>query len=196
MNANILLNSLIHSSANACLQRYLLTNNITLAQDLKEQNQSSYGTDMSIVMFWGTLGLMTLKIHFNIEDAIRLMSKIQKLPLAEIDPKLARNFINELSNVQAGYLKGFLEKTSIFTHTSLPFLADGNDEVIFREIRDLRVDFDITKISVEGMILTFTSEVCLLEPDLVLHKTEEFERETRANLLVQNLKQIGKVNFL
>ncbi len=125
------------------------------------------------------------------------MFKIQKLPLAEIEPKLARNFINELSNVQAGYLRGFLEKISIFIHTSLPFLADGNDEVVFRTIRDLRVDFGIAKISVEGLELTFTSEVCLLEPDLVLPKSEEFENETRANFLAQNLqKKIGNVNFL
>ncbi len=74
MNANILVNNLIHSSANACLQRYLNTNVLILEQDLQEKDERFCGTDMSIIMFWGTLGLMTLKIHFNLEDARLLIN--------------------------------------------------------------------------------------------------------------------------
>jgi CheY-specific phosphatase CheX len=188
--------SLIRSGLNARMQRFINKNEVTLIEGLSEPSEGSYDTEMSIIMLWGLMGMITLKVHFNIEKAMRLAAVVLEIPLSDASPKVARAVMSELSNIHAGYLKGFLEKCTISASMSLPFLADGNDESIFRKIRDPRSEVDLCRVIISGIEFSFTSEICLLNPSAITDQAAEIEKEIASNLLFQDLNETGNINYL
>jgi CheY-specific phosphatase CheX len=191
-----LIKSLIRSSLNARMQRYINKNEITLIEGLTEPSEGNYDTEMSIIMLWGVMGMITLKVHFNVEKAMILAALVQNVPVSEISPKVARSVMSELSNIHAGNIKGFLGKCSIGTSMSLPFLADGNDESIFRKIRDPRAQMDLCRVIIGGVELSFSSEICLLNQNAIVEQAADIEKEIASNFLVQDLSVTGDVRFL
>ena len=194
--ANKLMKALVHSSLNARMQIYVNKSDLSLIEGVKDPIEDCYDLEMSIIMLWGFLGSVTLKLYFNIDKAIKLTANSLNIPVSEVDPQIARSFIAEFSNNQGGYLKGFLEKSEILTSMSLPMLAHGSDEATFRKIRDPRTHADQCSILIDGMEFIFTSEICLLNPEGVLAKAIPIQQEIDSNLLLLNRGNSGGIKFL
>lgn len=190
------LKKLLRTSTFARLQRYLRKNDLLLEENVPELAEGVYNEQISIIMLWGMLGAINLKTHFNLEIAKGLTALGQNTPVAEVSEKMAQEFMKEFSNNQAGFLKGTLENHKVMMGMSLPFIADGKDEVIFRKIRDPRAQVDVWKIKVDKFVITFTAEICLLDSKSIQAVHSQLEQEIKNNMQPQNLEDDGEINFL
>lgn len=193
--AGNLMKDLVRSSLNARMQIYINRKELALVKDVKDPIEGYYDSEMSVIMLWGVLGSVTLKLYFSIDKAIKLTATSLNIPVSEVEPHMARAFMTEFSNNQGGYLKGFLEKRDILTSMSLPVLAHGPDEVTFRKIRDPRAHVDQGSIVIDDMEFIYTSEICLLDPDSVIAGSIPIQQEIESNLLPQNLGDLGEISF-
>lgn len=128
-----------------------------------EKLNKFYGDKMCIIMLWGMIGSFVLKIHFDTNTAIALTAEALQKGANEIDVDMACDYMKEFCNVQASYIKGFFEKQKLLFGMSLPFTADGHDEIVFRKIRDPRAQYSVWRLSDGQHNVVLTSEICLLE---------------------------------
>lgn len=192
--AGDLMRSLVRSSLNARMQFYINKTDLQMSEECKDSVENSE-SEMSVIMLWGVLGSVTLKLYFDIDKAIKLTALALNTPVSDVQPKMARAFMTEFSNNQGGYLKGFLETRGIMTSMSLPMLADGADEATLKKIRDPRAMLDQGCICIDGMEFRFTSEICLLDPAPVLAGSSRIQEEIDSNYSSQKLEDSGEVSF-
>jgi CheY-specific phosphatase CheX len=128
-----------------------------------EKNNEFYGNKMTIIMLWGMIGSFVLKVHFDTNTAIALAKHSMDKESSEIDADMGCDFMKEFCNLQASFIKGFFEKHKLMFGMSLPFLADGQDEIVFRKIRDPRAKYSVWRLSDGEHNMVLSSEICLLE---------------------------------
>jgi hypothetical protein len=128
-----------------------------------EKPKEFYGDKMCIIMLWGMIGSFVLKIHFETNTAIALTAAALQKGADEISVDMACDYMKEYCNVQASFIKGFFEKQKLLFGMSLPFTADGHDEIVFKKIRDPRAQYSVWRLSDGQHSLVLTSEICLLE---------------------------------
>ena len=186
---------LIRKTTFACLQRYIRRTNLELVENIVQKDEEAYNSEMSIIMLWGEIGSITLKVHFSLDIASALSSKTSNVSIEKIESQLAKEFIKEFSNHQGGYLKGFFEKSNFVMGMSLPFLARGVDEIIFRKIRDPRASFDVFKINIDDLQLFLTSEICLIDSSAIEKSISSFEVEIEKCSLPQKIEDDGVIDF-
>jgi CheY-specific phosphatase CheX len=131
--------------------------------NLNENKTDYFGDKISIIMLWGTIGSFVLKIHFDSNSAVTLASHAMKKLDQDTNSEMAYDFMKEFCNLQASYIKGFIENHKLMFGMSLPFLADGTDEVIFRKIRDPRAKYSAFRVSDGEISMVLTTEIFLLE---------------------------------
>lgn len=134
------------------------------AISVTEKQDKYYGDQMSIIMLWGIIGSFVLKIHFETSIATTLAANALQKKVSDINTDMACDYMKEFCNLNASFIKGFFEKNNLLFGMSLPFLADGQDEIVFRKIRDPRAQYSVWKLSDAHHSLILTSEICLLEP--------------------------------
>jgi len=145
------------------LSQYCRKTPFTIKDCDETSNSNALSEEMSIIMLWSSVGSIILKIHFNMKMATKLASITLGRDESEISSKVAREFCTEISNMQASYMRGVLEKHDIYFGMSLPFLVAGEDEVIFRKVRDPRASTSVWKLCSDDNELICTSEVMLFE---------------------------------
>ncbi len=123
------------------------------------------GEHISIIMLWSPVGAMFLKIHFDLNAAKQMAAGGLERSLEDVSKEMAFDFMKECSNGVGGFVRSLFEKNQLLMGMSLPFLADGRDEVIFRKIRDPRSVASNWDLKLDGGgSFRYTAEVCLLEP--------------------------------
>ncbi len=135
--------------------------------DCPELTDAKYASEIGMIMIWGSLGAVTLKVHFDIDVAIRYTAQSLGHAVDQVTEKTAREFVREMGNLIAGYLRGFFGKNKVVLGMSLPFLAKGEDESIFRKIRDPRAHFNRWILKSPLGDLNCTAEVLFLEVETI-----------------------------
>ena len=161
--------------------------------EVKNESQA-FGEQMSIIMLWSSVGAIFLKIHFNFNVASMLASGGLEKPIEEVNRDIALDFMKECSNGVGGFVRSSFESNQLLMGMSLPFLAEGKDEVIFRKIRDSRAHCTAWHMQVEGAgEFYFTSEVCLLDPSNVSKIRPQLEEALAKG---EESDNSGEVEFL
>lgn len=176
------------------LNKYCNGANVKLDLNLKEDNRDVYGEEMSIIMLWGHIGSVVLKTHYTMQGAKALAAIGMNKPASEIPSKVARDFLREYSNMQAGYIRGLFEKYSVLLGMSLPFSAKGEDEVIFKKIRDPRSQVSKWSLQFGTFALTGSSEVFLPDPATIESIRNQLEKEVLEDSI--STENDGDVQFI
>ena len=144
-------------------------------------------------MLWSSVGAIFVKIHFDLEVAKKLAAGgLEKSP-DEVSREMALDFLKECSNGIGGFVRSSFESNQMLMGLSLPFLAEGKDELIFRKIRDPRAmayDWEITLEDKSSFNLSL--EFCILEPNNIISKIDKLE----ALMVDSNSASDGEVDFL
>ncbi len=131
--------------------------------DVPPGSSESFAEHMSIILLWSEIGSMTLKTHFSLLTSQRLTARVLGRPVDQISERSAMDFMREFNNMVGGRLRGDFEKNQILIGMSLPFLTRGEDEVVFRNIRDPRSKCRVWKLKSPENELYFSTEVCLVD---------------------------------
>lgn len=176
------------------LEKYLRDVKISLVEHKVEKQEYAFGDEMSIIMLWSGLGSMVFKVHFALPICLDWASHGLKRDKANISNSTARDFMKEYNNVMGGFIRGTFERYQILVGMSLPFLAPGDHEVVFNKIRDPRALCSSWKLSDGQHEVICSSEICLLEPDMVKQIRGDLEK-----YLVESAKvaeDAGEISFL
>jgi hypothetical protein len=143
-------------------------------ENLKEDEV--LGENISIIMLWSSIGAIFLKIHFTLDVAKKLAAGgLEKSP-EEVSREMALDFMKECSNGVGGFVRSLFESNEMLMGMSLPFLAEGKDELIFRKIRDPRSSaYNWAIVLEDGSRFNLTFEICLLDPKSLLSKIDKLE---------------------
>lgn len=159
-----ILQNYISVSSLGRMKKYTHNNAFRIDVDKNEERKDQYfGEHMSIIMLWGMIGSIVLKVHFDMKTAMKLAAEAFGRNQSEITVEFACDFMKEFCNLEASNIKGFFEKHKLMFGMSLPFLADGHDEIIFKKIRDPRANYSFWRLTSGTQQLILTSEICLLE---------------------------------
>jgi hypothetical protein len=125
-----------------------------------------YGQHLSMIMLWSSAGSIFLKIHFGLDVAKILASDGLETKSENISREIALDFMKECCNGIGGFVRNLFVKDQM--GMSLPFLAEGGDELIFRKIRDPRSTISIWQYQLEsGEKFIISLEMCLLDPKAI-----------------------------
>ncbi|MEO5971579.1 MAG: hypothetical protein ABIQ95_16765 [Bdellovibrionia bacterium] len=189
------LETYIVKSVKVGLKRYGKDGTFTISNREGAENKSTHYSDrISIILLWSNIGAITLKIHFKIETAKKLAGKIFNLPATQIADEAAMDFMRELNNIVGGGIRGDFEKNKILVGMSLPFVAQGMDEAVFKKIRDPRTTCNVQKLSNGEDEVTVSTEIYLEDAEAVerVRETLQKDLDARDNSDTDNL---GDVDF-
>ncbi|PWU18035.1 MAG: hypothetical protein C5B49_07820 [Bdellovibrio sp.] len=167
----------------------------TDANDAKLQGPV-FAEEMSIILLWGSVGSIILKSHFNLKFAKRKAGQNLQIPEAKVDERTALDFMGEFMNLQGGAVRSAFGGTEFSMGMSLPFLALGSDEAIFRKIRDPRSQFQTWRCH-EGNSddeLICTSEIYIHDFVVMESMSRKVEAETK-KLTSSNYGDSNNVEF-
>lgn len=193
-NIKEFLNTFFATISRQRLEKMLRGKKITLEEVKVESSEKVYGKYLSMIMLWSSVGSINLKLHFDLEMAKLLASDGLETKKENITQDIALDFMKECCNGVGGFVRSLFEKDKMQMGMSLPFLAEGCDELIFRKIRDPRSTVSIWKLALEsGETFILSLEICLLDP-----KSIESLRTTFENAIIDGdsgLTSEGDVDF-
>lgn len=152
--------------------------------------------EIAIIMVWGGVGAVNFKIHYDYSHAAAACASCLGRPRDSLAPKTVREFMRELCNLTAGYIRTFMQEHEVPMGMSLPFLAEGDDELIFQKLLDPRADLTAWRMKAGNVSFLCSSEILVLEEEKLLALKDAF------NQAVEDMKSgnvsddDGDVNFL
>jgi len=189
--------SFLHNFVRDCsmkqLEKYSRDLKISIKECTLETTLDSYADEISLILLWSGIGSITFKVHFSLPVCMKWASHGLKKDKNSISTSTAQDFMREFCNVMGGFLRGCFEKHNILIGMSLPFLAPGHDEAIFRKLRDPRSQSSLWKLSDGEVEVICSTDICLLEPDLVKAIRPELEKQLSE---AASNNDSGEVNFI
>lgn len=161
--ALLFLSQCIRSTTQGQFNLYCNTTDFTIIDLPEEELKKPHGEEMSIILIWGSIVQINLKMHFSLEMARSLAAEKMGQKPENIADRAARDYMTEFSNLQAGHFRALFKDYGISLGMSLPFSAMGEDEFIFRKIRDPRACPKTWRISNGKYELFCTTEITLLD---------------------------------
>ncbi len=189
----------IVQSARLGLKKYVKddTFSITNLTDVEafRPDGKSFSEHMSIILLWSSIGSMIFKVHFTLTTAKKLTAKVLETNLTHVSDKSAMDFMREFNNIIGGSLRGDFEKNQILVSMSLPFLTKGEDELVFRNIKDQRARCRIWRLSNGDSEVICSTEICLLEAKSIENVRESLQKLLDARAL-ESVDSSGEIEFL
>lgn len=100
-----------------------------------EQGNLMFIEDISCIMLIGEEIRVVFKIHYWLENAVKILKKIHPNHPEHVVEKKSRDYMKELSNVVAGRIKYKLLTMKCNIGQSLPINFDGFNQLFFSEKR-------------------------------------------------------------
>lgn len=153
--------------------------------------------EIAVIMVWGSVGAVNFKIHYDYAQAAAACASCLGRTKDSLAPKTVREFMRELCNLTAGFLRTFMQKNQVPMGMSLPFLAEGDDELIFQKLLDPRADLTAWRLKAGSVSFLCSSEILVLEESMLAGLKSEFEsavEQMKTGSLPDD--DDGEVNFL
>ncbi|MFK7825104.1 MAG: hypothetical protein AB8G05_13190 [Oligoflexales bacterium] len=102
----------------------------------QDPNKLIYIQDIACIMLIGDEIKVVFKVHYWLEDAIKVLKKVHPAHAETIVEKKSRDYMKELTNVTAGRIKYKLLTMNCNIGQSLPVNFDGFNQLFFIEKRN------------------------------------------------------------
>jgi len=133
---------------------------------------------MSLMILWGEPGILTVKTHFDVATARFLVENHPYMPKGDVTDEKCEDFMREFSNHQCGTVRSLLQRHGINFSMSLPFLALGGDEAVFKKVRDPRAYVCAWRYTHGPHVIDCSLESYLCEPRLLEDLRSGIAKET------------------
>lgn len=188
------LENYVIQNVNLSLKQYIRSSDFITTVVPDEDQLGYYFSHISVILLWSGVGAITLKFHFELDSARTLASKALDKPFQTISDESAMDFMRELNNKVGAMVRGEFERYNIQGGMCLPFVTDGVDEAVFRNILDPRAHCRAWRITHEEYKLVCTTEICLVNQRTLEAVREDLQKEMEARAL-EGMDSLGKVYF-
>lgn len=120
---------------------------------------------MSMILVSGNTSRITFKIHFNLNSARELAANMLNKPIESIQKSECFDYMKELCNLTAGYIKQQYENNKFDTGISLPLVTRGFNEIFFKTSNSKMITTDYWELSTTSINLLCSSEIVIYKLD-------------------------------